>query len=170
LLGELVAPELAAALPGLLAKDDVVSFQTSAAIFTEKLFAQPNTVPYKVKALYLGHSLTPEIMALSLNRPMDIQPLREAGKDGLPLLIIQGTADGHRVGGPKTVEEVMQPHFENFECVWLEGRGHALHYECPGDIVRLLIEFTDRFGGKVRNISFVSPTLTYAGRQDYRTA
>ncbi|KAJ7356418.1 alpha/beta-hydrolase [Mycena albidolilacea] len=148
LLGELVAPELAAALPGLLAKDDVVSFQTSAAIFTEKLFAQPNTVPYKVKALYLGHSLTPEIMALSLNRPMDIQPLREAGKDGLPLLIIQGTADGHRVGGPKTVEEVMKPHFENFECVWLEGRGHALHYECPGDIVRLLIEFTDRFGGK----------------------
>ncbi|KAJ7930510.1 alpha/beta-hydrolase [Mycena leptocephala] len=115
LLGELVAPGLAVALPGLLAKDDVAAFQTSATIFMEKLFAKPDTIPYRVKCLYLGHSLTPEIMSLSLNRPMDVEALFKAGRDGFPLLILHGSVDGHRMGGPKTVEDVLKPNFKNFE-------------------------------------------------------
>ncbi|KAJ6549281.1 alpha/beta-hydrolase [Mycena vulgaris] len=154
LLGEMVAPELADALPGLLSADSVSGFQASTAIFTQHLFADPSTVPYAVKCLYMGHSLTPEIMAMSLNRPMDVQPLWKAGKDGLPLLVVQGTADAHRVehGSAKTAAAIMQPHFENFESVWLEGRGHALHYECPEDVVRLLIKFTQRVGEKASNL------------------
>ncbi|KAJ7899016.1 alpha/beta-hydrolase [Mycena leptocephala] len=148
LLGELVAPGLAVALPGLLAKDDVAAFQTSATIFMEKLFAKPDTIPYRVKCLYLGHSLTPEIMSLSLNRPMDVEALFKAGRDGLPLLILHGSVDGHRMGGPKTVEDVLKPNFKNFECVWLEGRGHALHEECPQDVVHHLIKFTQKVSGK----------------------
>ncbi|KAJ7930551.1 alpha/beta-hydrolase [Mycena leptocephala] len=122
LLGELVAPGLAVALPGLLAKDDVAAFQT----------------------------LTPEIMSLSLNRPMDVEALFKAGRDGLPLLILHGSVDGHRMGGPKTVEDVLKPNFKNFECVWLEGRGHALHEECPQDVVHHLIKFTQKVSGKAR--------------------
>ncbi|KAJ7018952.1 alpha/beta-hydrolase [Mycena alexandri] len=149
LLSELVAPELGVALPGLLAKDDVTAFQTSAAIFTDKLFAQPDKVPYSVKCLYLGHSLTPEIMSLSLSRPMDVQALWSAGMDGLPLLILHGTLDAHRAAvNVKTVADVLQPHFKNFECIWFEGRGHALHYECPKDVVHHLIRFTKQVGGK----------------------
>ncbi|KAJ7660116.1 alpha/beta-hydrolase [Mycena polygramma] len=148
LLGQMVPPGLASALPGLLSKDDVSAFQTSAATFTNKLFAHPDVVPYKVQCLYMGHSLTPEIMGLVLARPMDVERLWSAGQDGLPLLVIQGTIDGHRAGGQKTVEEVMKPHFKDFECVWLEGRGHALHYECPEDVVRLLINFAGRVNGK----------------------
>ncbi|KAJ7174097.1 alpha/beta-hydrolase [Mycena crocata] len=148
ILGEMAAPLLSAALPGLLSKDDVSAFQSSAALFTEKLFAQPDTVPYRVKSLYMGHSLTPEIMALSLTRPMDVEKLWTAGRDGLPLLMIEGTVDGHRAGAAKTAEDVLKSHFTNFECVWLEGRGHALHYECSEDVIRLLIKFTQTFGGK----------------------
>ncbi|KAJ7291606.1 alpha/beta-hydrolase [Mycena rebaudengoi] len=148
ILGEMVAPGLAVALPGLLCKDDVSAFQMSSAIFTDRLFAQPETVPYKVKCLYLGHSLRPEIMELSLNRPMDVQHFWKAGKDGLPLLVVQGTTDEHRAGSPKSAEDVLKPHFKNFESVWLENRGHALHYECPEDIVQLLIRFTQKVGGK----------------------
>ncbi|KAJ7159101.1 alpha/beta-hydrolase [Mycena crocata] len=148
LLNELAASTLRGALPGLLSNDNVVEFQKSAAIFTEKLFARPDTVPYKVKCLYMGHSLSPEIMALTLSRPMDVEKLWMAGREGLPLLLIHGTEDRHRKGGGKTAEEVLKPRFRNLECVWLEGRGHALHYECQEDIVRYLIEFTQKFGGK----------------------
>ncbi|KAJ7749180.1 alpha/beta-hydrolase [Mycena metata] len=146
---ELNAPELGVALPGLLAKDDVTAFQTSAAIFTDTLFAVPDKVPYSVKCLYLGHSLTPEIMGLSLSRPMDVQALWDAGRDGLPLLTLQGTRDAHRKAvDVKNVADVLQPHFKNFECVWFEGRGHALHYECPKDVVHHLVRFTKQVGGK----------------------
>ncbi|KAJ6543286.1 Alpha/Beta hydrolase protein [Mycena vulgaris] len=148
ILSGMMPPTLGADLSGLLSTDDVSAFQVSSAIFAEKLFAQPDTVPYAVKCLYMGHSLPPEIIKLSLNHPMDVQPLWIAGRQGLPLLLIQGTADPQRSGSPKNVEDVMKPHFKNFECVWLEGRGHALHYECPKDIVRLLIKFTQRVGGK----------------------
>ncbi|KAJ7040556.1 alpha/beta-hydrolase, partial [Mycena alexandri] len=149
LLSELVAPDLAVALPGLLSKDDVPAFQASAAIFADKLFAQPDKVPYGVKCLYMGHSLTPEIMGLNLTRAMDVQALWNAGMDGLPLLILQGTLDAHRVAfNVKTVADVVKPHFKNLETVWFEGRGHALHYECPKDVVHHLIRFTKQVGGK----------------------
>ncbi|KAJ6500251.1 alpha/beta-hydrolase, partial [Mycena vulgaris] len=124
ILGQMFAPELAAALPGLLSTDSVSGFQASTSIFTERLFADPSAVTYAVKCLYMGHSLTPEIMALSLNRPMEVQPLWKAGKDGLSLMVVQGTADAHHV--EHDTIPFMQPHFENFESVWLEGRGHAL--------------------------------------------
>lgn len=33
--------------------------------------------------------------------------------------------------------------------VWLNGRGDALHYEAPDEIVGLMIRFAKRAGGKV---------------------
>ncbi|KAJ6500262.1 alpha/beta-hydrolase [Mycena vulgaris] len=146
---EMMPRTLGAALSGLLSTDDVSAFQVSSAIFAETLFAQPDTVPYAVKCLHMGHSLSPETIKLSLHRPMDVQPLCNAGRQGLPLLVIQGAADAQGAYSPQNVEDIMRPHFKNFECTWLEGRGHALHYECPEDIVRLLIKFTQRVGGKV---------------------
>lgn len=149
ILSQLAAPSLVAALPGLLSNDSVVSFQTSAAAFTDKLFVLPQDVPYAVKCMYMGNNLTPEIMRLSLTRPMDVAELWKAGAEGLPLLVVQGTEDGHRKGGEKTVEDVMKPHFKDYDVAWLEGRGHALHYECPGDVINLMLAFAQRVGGKV---------------------
>ncbi|KAJ7034611.1 hypothetical protein C8F04DRAFT_1183151 [Mycena alexandri] len=93
----------------------VTAFQTSAAIFTDKLVAQPDKVPYSVKCLYLGHSLTPEILSLSLSRPMDAHALWSAGMDELPLLILHGTLDAERAAvNVKTVADVLQPHLIRF--------------------------------------------------------
>ncbi|KAJ6509622.1 alpha/beta-hydrolase [Mycena vulgaris] len=124
----MAAPGLVAALPGLLSKDDVPAFHAS--------------------CMYLGLSLSTDIMGLSLSRPMDVEKLWAAGKEGLPLLIVQGSVDGHREGGAQGVEDIMKPYFKNYEAVWLEGRGHALHYECPEEITELLIKFVSRVGGK----------------------
>ncbi|KAJ6600526.1 hypothetical protein DFH09DRAFT_1271316 [Mycena vulgaris] len=99
--GEMMSPTVGAALSGLLSTDDVSAFQASSAIFAEKLFAQPDTVPYATKCLYMGHSLPPEIIKSILDHPMDLQP--------------PGTADVQRPGSRKNVEDVTQPHFKNFE-------------------------------------------------------
>ncbi|KAJ7760664.1 alpha/beta-hydrolase [Mycena maculata] len=147
--GDMAAPALSAALPKLLSNDNVPAYQAAAEVFAiDQLFANSDTVPYAVKCLHIGHSLTPEIMGLSLNRPMDVDSLWKAGQEGLPLLLVQGTRDGHREGSAKGIEEIMKPHFKNYQMIWLEGRGHALHYECPDEIVEILINFTKKFGAK----------------------
>ncbi|KXN87139.1 hypothetical protein AN958_09145 [Leucoagaricus sp. SymC.cos] len=87
-------------------------------------------------------------MALSLTRTMDVQKLWDAGKDGLPLIVVQGLVDGHRSGAPKTVEDVVKPHFVNYESRWLDGIGHTIHYEAPKVLVDILIEFGKKYAGK----------------------
>ncbi|KAJ7510532.1 alpha/beta-hydrolase [Mycena galericulata] len=150
IVGDMAAPPLITALPALVSKDNVPAYQAAAEVFVNGLFADPETVPYAVRCLHLGHSLAPDIMGLSLSRPMDINSLWRAGEEGLPLLLVQGTLDGHREGSVKGIEEVMKPHFKNYQMIWLEGRGHALHYECPNEIVDILINFIQKVGGKVR--------------------
>ncbi|KAF7330212.1 Alpha/beta-hydrolase [Mycena venus] len=153
-VGEMAAPPLVSVLPGLVSNESVSAYQAAAAVFTERLFAQPDAVSYAVRCMHMGHSLTPEIMALSLSRPQNIDKLWEAGQAGLPLLSIQGTLDGHREGGPKSIDDIMRPHFKKYESIWLEGRGHALHSECPNEVVEHLITFTKKVNGKVRYIHF----------------
>ncbi|KAJ7099930.1 alpha/beta-hydrolase [Mycena belliarum] len=147
-VGEIAAPPLAAALPALKSNESVSAYQDAATVFNDRLWADPETIPYAVRCLHHGHSLSPAIMSLSLARPMEVENLWRAGQDGLPLLVVQGTSDGHRVGGAKSIDEIVRPHFKNYEILWLEGRGHALHYECPNEVVEQLIKFTQKFGGK----------------------
>ncbi|KAJ7083252.1 alpha/beta-hydrolase [Mycena epipterygia] len=145
---EMAAPALIAVIPGLVSNDSVAVHQASVSVFIDALFADPAAVPYAVRCLHAGHSLSPEIMGLCLTRSMDVESLWAAGRAGLPMLVVQGTLDAHRVGGAKGVDEIMRPHFKNYEIIWLEGRGHALHYECPDEIVDILIKFTKKVGGK----------------------
>ncbi|KAJ7650843.1 alpha/beta-hydrolase [Roridomyces roridus] len=150
ILGDLAPPKLLTAVGALTANEgiSIPAYQAATLVFNDGLFAHPEQVPYAVKCLHRGHSLSPDIMALCLGRTMDVNQLWEAGQQGLPLLMIQGTLDRHRMGSAKNIEEAMKPHFKNFQMIWLEGRGHALHYECPDDVVENLIKFTEKVSGK----------------------
>ncbi|KXN82183.1 hypothetical protein AN958_02952 [Leucoagaricus sp. SymC.cos] len=142
LIGELASPGLVEVLPGLLNAADVNGWRSSGAIFTERLFANPDAVPWSAKTMYLpGNSLSPGIMTFSLTCTMDMQKLWDAGMDGLPLIVVQGLVDGHWSGAPKTGEDVVKPHFVNYESRWLEGIGHTIYYEAPNVFVDILIEF-----------------------------
>ncbi|KAJ7199560.1 Alpha/Beta hydrolase protein [Mycena haematopus] len=152
IVGEMAPPPLAVALPALMSNESVSAYQVAAEVFTETLFSHPDAVSYAVRCMHMGHSLTPEIMRFSVSRPMNIDKLWEAGRAGLPLLSVQGTKDGHREGGAKSIDEIMRPHFKHYESIWLEGRGHALHSECPNEIIENLITFTKKVKGRVRHI------------------
>ncbi|KAJ7036860.1 alpha/beta-hydrolase [Mycena alexandri] len=145
---EMVAPALFELFPAFSTDDSVTAYQAATAVVTDRLFAHPKAVPYAVKAWYLGQRLTPAIMGFSLSRAMDIDSLWKAGTGRSSFARRRGTKDGHRGGSAKNVDEVMRPHFKNYESVWLEGRGHALHYESPNEIVDLLITFTKKVAGK----------------------
>lgn len=149
IIGELANPGLVAALPGLLNAGDVNAWRTSAGVFVEKLFAKPDSVPWSVKTTYLGNSLSPEITGFSLTRTMDVEKFWAAGKEGLPIYIVQGVLDGHRIEAPKTVEDIVKPHFVNYKSKWLEGIGHAVHYEAPEALAEVLIEWGKKYSGKV---------------------
>ncbi|KAJ7220212.1 alpha/beta-hydrolase [Mycena pura] len=154
----MAAPALKAALPGLMSADSVASFTASADIFVDACFSHPDAVPYAVRCVHAGHRLSADIMHLSLTRPMALENLWKAGKDGLPLVCVQGTDDGHRAGSAKSVDEIMHPHFTNYEMIWLEGRGHALHAECPNKIVQILIKYSNKFAGKANSVEDPRPT------------
>lgn len=149
-IGELANPGLVEALPGLLSTTDVNAYRNSSFIFVDKLFSKPASVPWFVRTEFLGHSLSPEIMNLSLGRPMDIQKLFDAGQAGLPLFSIQGDLDGHRIGAPKHVDDIVKPHFLIYESKRLPGVGHAVHYEAPDVLATALVAWAKKYSGKVR--------------------
>jgi pimeloyl-ACP methyl ester carboxylesterase len=154
IIAEMAAPALIAVVPALVSAENVTAHQAASAMFTDRFFSSPDAVSFAVQCLHKGHSLSPEIMGICLSRPMTVEKLWEAGKAGLPYLIVEGTKDGHREGGAKSIDEIMRPHFKNYEIIWLEGRGHALHAECPDKVVEILISFTGRVGRTVSYINF----------------
>lgn len=168
IIGQLANPGLVEALPGLLNASDVNGWRASGAVFVDKLFANPDAVPWSVKTTYLGNTLSPEIMNFSLTRSVDPQKLWDAGKDGLPCVMVQGDVDGHRLGAAKTVEDVVKPHFVNYEARWLKGIGHAIHYEAPEVLADILITFGKKYAGKVSALSLEYVPFDRL-LQDYRT-
>lgn len=79
--GDLVPSALLSAVAALTSNDNVVAYQAAMIQFADKLFAHHEQVPFAVKALHRGHSLSPDIMRFMLNRPMDVSHLWKAGAD-----------------------------------------------------------------------------------------
>jgi pimeloyl-ACP methyl ester carboxylesterase len=70
--------------------------------------------------------MPPKSCLLALTRKQDPAGLFEAGKNGLPLLIIHGKQD-LQINGDAVIEN-MAPRFTDCETVLLDG-GHMLIYE-----------------------------------------
>ncbi|KAH7922204.1 alpha/beta-hydrolase [Leucogyrophana mollusca] len=136
-------PAVFAMLPGLLSEDADVSRQTRKA-FVESMFSNPENVPADLKQSWLDclSLLTPQLANLALTRGQDAQPLFEAGKNGLPLLVIGGTADSQVKN--LIVAEKMKPYFKDLETCIIEGAGHAVFYDNQEEVVTALLSFIDR--------------------------
>jgi pimeloyl-ACP methyl ester carboxylesterase len=136
----LVTPVVIELLPGLQSKDDVELFRRARLDFIDSCFAEPEKVPLSTRWSWLGSTLaqSSDDCQYVLSRSQDPAKLFEAGAQGLPLLIVRGSADAQRVAG--VLEEEMKP-FTNQDIYTIEGGAHAAFYEKQEEFVGVLLEF-----------------------------
>jgi pimeloyl-ACP methyl ester carboxylesterase len=86
-------------------------------------------VPFPDYSAWIGATcwLPPKQATLALTRKQDTTKFYEAGKNGMPLLIIHGLED-LQVSGKDVVEQI-QPKFTDCQVELLEGVGHIPFYE-----------------------------------------
>ncbi|TFK55514.1 alpha/beta-hydrolase [Heliocybe sulcata] len=122
-------PAIMGFMPGLFGTDDVALNRRVTIDFGDSVFAEPEKVPFKTRCEWIGSSVFcgPKDANFVCTRPQDPAGLYKAGSEGLPLLILSGTAD-RQVDG-KILEREMKPHFSNLEAKFFEGAGHAVFYD-----------------------------------------
>ncbi|KAG7085479.1 hypothetical protein E1B28_003041 [Marasmius oreades] len=144
-VSQVVPPSLFESAAGLFSTDDVAFHKKSLIAFGKSLFVSPESIPIKTRCAWLGASLfqPPVVTGLVMQRKQDPTKLFEAGKNGMPVLFVQGEHDQHRTS--KTIiVDMLGEHFTRKEVVIMEGTGHAFFYEKPEEANKLLLDFTRR--------------------------
>ncbi|OBZ69450.1 putative oxidoreductase EphD [Grifola frondosa] len=137
-------PLISSFLPGLCSTDNVALSLRTKIDFVDSLFVDPESVPLTFKSAWIGQSVfqPPEITMLVLSRPQDPTKFLEAGKKGLPMLVLNGTDDKQVVG--ELVAKEMKPHFPDMEVKFVKGGSHALFYDFPDEFAEALLAFVHR--------------------------
>ncbi|CCL99489.1 uncharacterized protein FIBRA_01507 [Fibroporia radiculosa] len=135
-------------LPGLMSTTDVALYARTKVAFMDSLFVHPEKVDFAVKTSWIGQAIlqTPDVSNFILSRSQDPEKLFEAGRKGLPLLVLNGTADKQVIGD--VVVKEMNPYFKDMDVVMVENGAHALFYEHQDEVVTALIKFVERVTAK----------------------
>lgn len=97
---------------------------------------------------------TPMHRRFILSRPQDPARLFELGKQGFPLLIVNGTED-QQVKGDAVVTEMKQ-YFKNLKiCMIEKGGSHAIHYENEKEVMDSIVAFASEIVLKVSSLSAI---------------
>ncbi|KZT64941.1 alpha/beta-hydrolase [Daedalea quercina L-15889] len=129
-------PTVAGFVPGMVTSTDVALNGRTKLAFMDSLFANPECVDFDVKTSWIGQA--------SL-QPPDVPGSAEAvrgRREGLPLLILGGTAD-KQVMSDIVIKE-MGLHFKDIDVVMVDGGSHALFYDFQDEVVAALLKFTAR--------------------------
>ncbi|KZT03132.1 alpha/beta-hydrolase [Laetiporus sulphureus 93-53] len=120
-------PTVLGFLPGLMNTTDVALNGRTKVAFIDSLFTYPDKADCNVKTSWIGQATLqpPDVANSILTREQDPTKLFEAGRDGLPMLILNGTAD-KQVFGDVVVQE-MSPYFKDLEVHMVEnGAMHSI--------------------------------------------
>lgn len=141
IMGVVGLPAILGFMPGLFTTDDVILNRRISIEFGDSVFAQPEKVPFKTRCEWIGSSIFqgPKDAHFVCSRPQDPAALFKAGSQGVPMLILSGTAD-RQVDGQALVRE-MKPHFKNLQVKFLEGAGHAIFYDDYEGTVEAMTSF-----------------------------
>ncbi|KAL1946330.1 hypothetical protein VTO73DRAFT_15457 [Trametes versicolor] len=125
-------------------RDTVISARAKTDLVQGFFAGATCAVPDALKSSWLGLSMaqTPEVTASVLAVSHDPAKLLEAGRAGLPLMIVVGSQDalvhGHAVVGE------LRRHFRNAEAHVVDGGSHALFFDKQDEFVKLLLVFAGR--------------------------
>ncbi|KAH8114077.1 alpha/beta-hydrolase [Phellopilus nigrolimitatus] len=144
-------PLILGMLPGLLNKEDTTVYVKTAHAFADSLFLKPSAVPWETRCLWLGMTACqlPTHRSFALSRPQDPTKLHELGRNGFPLLVLNGTKDS-QVDGDAVVEE-MKPYFKEMEVYVVEDGSHASFYESEQEVMGKIMEFVRKVQIEVRS-------------------
>ncbi|KAH9934325.1 Alpha/Beta hydrolase protein [Fomitopsis serialis] len=128
-------------LDGLSSTTDVNLHLQTKIDFVNSLVNKPEELPFDIKSSLLGQALLhpPGVDALIVSRPQDPAKLFTAGEQGLPMLLIHGTADTQVMG--QVVERELSPYFVKLEARAIQGGCHALSLEFLDEVVEPILKF-----------------------------
>ncbi|CAA7269178.1 unnamed protein product [Cyclocybe aegerita] len=143
-MNTIATPKILGMLPGFFSTDDVVYSATTKIEFIDINFKDPNSVLVSVKWAWLGATVMqgPADSQLVLSRAQDPEKLHQAGLAGLPLLLINASADKLIQGD--VVEKTVKPYFKDLEVHTVEGGSHVMFYEDQEEFVQVLMRFAKR--------------------------
>lgn len=73
------------------------------------------------------------------SREQDPSALLEAGRNGIPTLLVYGTND--KIGNGLAVKVLLKTKFTKLEVKVLEGVGHAPSFEAPEEVKAAILQF-----------------------------
>ncbi|PIL23628.1 hypothetical protein GSI_14941 [Ganoderma sinense ZZ0214-1] len=140
-----VAPPMADVVQTLGVAKDAAALGRAKTVFVDALFAGPaRRIPDSTKAAWLGRSVAQEPEATNnvFCRVHDAARLLDAGRRGLPLMVLVGAEDV-LVDSSAVVRELRR-HFRNSEAHVVAGGSHALFVDRRDEFVKHLLMFVGR--------------------------
>ncbi|KZT04972.1 alpha/beta-hydrolase [Laetiporus sulphureus 93-53] len=137
-------PEVLSLLPPITVNDDTTQYNSMKVAFMDTMFTRPEEVDFNLKAALIGQAVLqpPEVTKLILTRTQDPSGLFEAGRQGMPMLILSGGAD--KQVNNHVVINGMSPYFNNLDLYTIENGGHMPFYEHKDEVVDALLKFVRR--------------------------
>ncbi|KAI0822899.1 alpha/beta-hydrolase [Trametes gibbosa] len=125
-------------------QDAVMSARAKTELVHGVFAGPPRRVPDALRSSWLGQSIAQpaEVTACVIGRRHDPGRLFEAGRQGLPLMVLVGQQDA--LVDSNAVVGVLRRHFRNAEAHAVEGGCHALFLDQKDEFVKLLLVFVGR--------------------------
>lgn len=116
--------------------------------FADSCFTDINKIPWSVRAFWRGMASFQKQhhMLFSVSRPQDPAKLFELGADGIPVLLLNGTADPQVMA--HSIKSEIQRLFKNSEIHLIPGAGHTPHYENKELVMEYISSFVRRYTDK----------------------
>lgn len=146
-------PTVVGLQPGLNTTSDAALYAQTKIDLIDSLFADPDNVPFALKTSLIGQSVMQRaaLGGVLLSRAQDPAKLFEAGKAGMPLLILHGTGD--KIMSGDGAVEALTPHFSDMDVRMYEGAGHALFHDKQDEVITEILVFLKRIGEKTKRCS-----------------
>ncbi|KAJ7503181.1 alpha/beta-hydrolase [Mycena galericulata] len=135
-------PKLVDFLPKFMQPDSVATALSVRIEAVDHMFADPDNVPFAVKAAWFGNTLmqSPEITrAIMTGHQPDRTKLVELGAQGFPAMVIYATGD--LVTDGRLTAEDARPHFTDLEVVEIQGGSHAPFYDNVDETLGHILSF-----------------------------
>ncbi|KAI0764552.1 alpha/beta-hydrolase [Trametes elegans] len=125
-------------------QDAVMSARAKTELVQAVFAGSTRAVPDMLRSAWLGCSIAqpPDSTRRVLARQSDPAPLLEAGRQGLPLMVLVGAQDA-LVDGAAAVD-TLRRHFLDVEAHVVDGGCHALFFDRKDEFMKLLLVFVGR--------------------------